>query len=99
MGKIAHFFIDVHIFPTDLVSFSTYILSSVMKNFFITYDLTLGERVRLERLSRNWRQIDLASKAGVQLADITALEKDRFLSKNRKRKILLALGLSEADNA
>ena len=55
--------------------------------------------MRLERLSRNWRQIDLASKAGVQLSDITAIEKDRYLSKNRKRKILQALGLSEADNA
>lgn len=70
-----------------------------MKNLFIAYDLTLGERVRLERLSRNWRQIDLASKAGVQLPDITSIEKDRYLSKNRKRKILQALGLSKAYNA
>ena len=70
-----------------------------MNNLFIAYNLTLGERVKLERLSRHWRQIDLASKAGAQLADITAIEKDRYLSKNRKRKVLLALGLSEADNA
>ncbi len=69
-----------------------------MKNLFIAYDLTTGERVRLERLSRNWRQIDLASKAGVQLADITTIEKERYLSKNRKRKILLALGLSDDGN-
>ena len=52
-----------------------------------------------QRLSRNWRQIDLASKAGVQLADVTAIEKDRYLSKNRKRKILQALGLSDAESA
>ena len=64
-----------------------------MKNLFIAYDLTLGEMVRLERLKRSWRQIDLASKAGVQMAYITAIEKDRYLSKNRKLKILRALGL------
>jgi len=66
---------------------------------FIAYDLTLGQTVRLERISRSWRQIDLASMAGVQLADITAVEKDRYLSKNRKNKILQTLGLSEAESA
>ena len=93
------FFIDVHIYPTDLVSFCIYIGISAMGKLFIAYDLSLGKRVRLERVLRNWRQVDLASKADVQLADITAIEKDRYLSKNRKRKILQALGLSEAENA
>ena len=67
---------------------------------FITFNTTLGQRVRLERMLRNWRQIDLASMAGVQLADITAIEKDRYLSKNRKLKILQTLGLeSEAESS
>lgn len=66
-----------------------------MKKLFIAYDLTLGQTVRLERLSRNWRQIDLASKAGVQLADVTAIEKNRYLSKNRRFKILRELEISD----
>jgi len=66
-----------------------------MDNVFIAYGLTLGERVRLERLSRNWRQIDLASKASVQLADVTAIEKNRYLSRNRKLKILRELTIPD----
>jgi transcriptional regulator with XRE-family HTH domain len=64
-------------------------------DIFIAFDLTLGRRVRLERLSRCWRQIDLASAANVQLADVTAIEKDRYLSRNRRQKILKTLGLNE----
>ena len=70
-----------------------------MKKLFIVYDPTLGQRVKPERLSRNWRQIDLASKAGVQLAGVIAIEKDRYLSKEHKGKILQALGFSAAASA
>jgi transcriptional regulator with XRE-family HTH domain len=70
-----------------------------MKKLFIAYDLTLGQRVKLERLSRHWRQIDLALRAGVQLAGVIAIEKDRYFSKEHKGKILQALGLSAAESA
>ncbi len=66
---------------------------------FTAYNISLGQKIKLERLARGWRQIDLASKACVQTADVTAIEKDRYLPKNRKRKILQALGLSETGNA
>jgi transcriptional regulator with XRE-family HTH domain len=58
-------------------------------------NLTEGQKVRLTRLSKRLRQVDLASLANVNLGDITAIEKDRFLRKSRKQRILQALGLSE----
>jgi DNA-binding XRE family transcriptional regulator len=58
-------------------------------------NLTEGQKVRITRLSKGLRQVDLASLAKVNLGDITAIEKDRFLRKSRKARILQALGLSD----
>ncbi len=68
-----------------------------MNGVAVFTNLTQGQKVRLMRLSRGLRQIDLASIAKVNLGDITALEKDRFLPKTRKLRILSALGVD--DNA
>jgi transcriptional regulator with XRE-family HTH domain len=69
----------------------------------ILSNLSEGQKIKLTRLSRNLRQIDVASLAKVNLADITAIEKDRYLCKSRRQRILQALGLlddqREAANA
>ena len=64
-----------------------------MNDIAIFTNLSEGQRVRLIRLSKGLRQIDLASLAGVNLADITAIEKDRYLQKTRKQRILSSLEL------
>jgi len=69
-----------------------------MNDIAVFTNLTEGQRVRLTRLSKGLRQIDLASLAKVNLADITAIEKDRYLQKTRKERILSALELLDNDN-
>jgi DNA-binding XRE family transcriptional regulator len=64
-----------------------------MNNIAVFSNLTEGQRVRLMRLSKDLRQIDLASLAKVNLADVTAIEKDRYLLKTRKERILAVLEL------
>ncbi|MDD5701308.1 MAG: hypothetical protein PHU23_04570 [Dehalococcoidales bacterium] len=67
-----------------------------MNEIVILSNLTEGQKVRLTRLSKGLRQIDLAALAKVNMGDICALEKDRYLRKSRKLKILEALGLLDA---
>lgn len=64
-----------------------------MSNIAVFTNLTEGQQVRLTRLSKGLRQIDLASLAKVNLGDITAIEKNRYLHKARKERILRVLGL------
>jgi len=61
-------------------------------------NLTQGQQIRLTRLSKGLRQLDLASMAKVNLSDITAVEKDRYLRKTRRERIMVALGLMPAVN-
>lgn len=64
-----------------------------MSDVFIVTGISEGEKARLTRLAKGLRQIDLASLAKVNVCDITALEKDRYLPRTRKRRILAFLGL------
>lgn len=64
---------------------------------FVAMGLTLGQQVRLARISRGLRQVDLACMAKVTIADIATLEHDRFLLKTHKRKILEFLGLEDTE--
>ena len=69
-----------------------------MNDIAVFTNLTQGQQVRLIRLSKGLRQIDVASIAKVNLADITAIEKDRYLRKTRKERILAVLGIdNESD--
>jgi len=70
-----------------------------MNGIAVFSNLTEGQRVRLTRLSKGLRQIDLASLAKVNLADITAIEKDRYLLKTRRERILSVLELDEETDA
>ena len=68
-----------------------------MNDIFIVTGISEGEKTRLTRLTKGLRQIDLASLAKVNVCDITALEKNRYLSRTRKRRILAVLGLLDDD--
>lgn len=69
-----------------------------MNDVFILTGVTEGEKVRLTRLAKGWRQIDLASQAKVNVTDVTALEKNRYLANTRKQRILRALGLLDEED-
>ena len=57
-----------------------------------------GQKVRLTRLSRGLRQIDVASMAKVNTIDMTRLEKDRYMLPMRRKRILAVLDLLDDDN-
>ena len=61
---------------------------------FIALDLSEGQRIRLTRLAKNLRQVDVASLARVTVSDVVNIEKDRFLPMVRRDKILDVLGLN-----
>ena len=69
-----------------------------MEDILILSNLTLGQKVRHMRLAQGLRQVDLASKAGIAIEEVIAIEKDRFLLPTRRKKILTILGLVDDDN-
>ncbi len=56
-------------------------------------NLTLGQRVRVVRVAKRWRQADLAAVAGVEQHEVSRLELDRRVRPNAIREILAALKL------
>lgn len=67
-------------------------------DIFITSGLSEGERIRLARLAKWLRQIDVASQAGVTVGEVCNCEKDRHVTPERKTRILKLLGLLGNDN-
>lgn len=65
---------------------------------FVTSGISKGEKIRLARLAKWLRQIDVASQAGVTIGEVTSAEKDRFVTPERKARILKVVGLSDADD-
>lgn len=63
------------------------------QDIFIALNMTEGQRVKLARIARGLRQVDVASQAKVAVCDVVCLEKDRYLLRKRKEKILKVLGL------
>ena len=59
----------------------------------ILEDLTLGRRVRLARVAKGLRQLDLASITGLNPADITHIELDRSVYPWKLNRVLKALEL------
>ena len=57
-----------------------------------------GQKARLTRLSKDLRQIDVASMAKVNTIDVTRLEKDRYVLPTRRKRILAVLGLLDDDH-
>ena len=69
-----------------------------MNDVFVVTGISEGEKARLTCLAKGLRQIDLASLAKVNVCDITVLEKNRYLPRTRKRRILAVLGLLDDNN-
>jgi len=61
-------------------------------------DVSEGQKVRLTRLAKGLRQIDVASMANVNTIDVTRLEKDRYVLPMRRKRILAVLDLLDDDN-
>ncbi len=59
----------------------------------ILEDLTLGRRVRLARVAKGLRQLDLASITGLNPSDITHIELDRSVYPWKLYRVLKALEL------
>ena len=55
-----------------------------------TRDIPLA--VRIERVRRRWRQIDLAVAVGVTQQDVSALERGCYVPPSRVQRILNVLG-------
>ena len=60
---------------------------------FLFEQLTLGEKARVVRVIRKFRQQELADRAGVSQAQVSSLERGEYVPLSIKRKILRALGL------
>jgi transcriptional regulator with XRE-family HTH domain len=67
-----------------------------MELLTFTEALTLGQRVRLLRIARRWRQVDLAAIAGVEQFELSRLELDRRVRPNVLKAVSEVLGLDAA---
>jgi transcriptional regulator with XRE-family HTH domain len=66
--------------------------------FFIATSVSPAMMIRLERIRRGLRQIDLAKKAGVTQTEVSALERGLYIIPAARSRILKALDLnSESD--
>ena len=61
--------------------------------FFVCTEVTPGMLIRLERTRRGWRQLDLAQAAGVTQAEVSPLERNRYVIPGVRRRIYQALEL------
>lgn len=69
-----------------------------MNDILVLDGLTLGQKVKLTRLSKGLRQIDVASQATVQPIDICRLEKDRHVRPTHLKRILAVLGMGDEND-
>jgi transcriptional regulator with XRE-family HTH domain len=67
--------------------------------FFIATNVSPALKVRLERIRRQWRQVDLAEKAGVTQAEISAFERGLYIIPSARRRVLVALDLLDEEAA
>lgn len=60
---------------------------------FFPFTVPLGTRIRVVRISRGWRQTDLAREALVSQAEVSALERGKYVCAVSECRILNRLGL------
>ena len=65
--------------------------------FVLAKYLEMGLQVRLIRVARGLRQVDLADAAGVSQADVSALERGKTISYCARLRILAALDWEEVN--
>jgi transcriptional regulator with XRE-family HTH domain len=65
--------------------------------FFIATNVSLALMVRLERIRRGWRQVDLAEKAGITQAEVSSLERALYVIPAARRRVLIVLDLLNED--
>jgi len=66
-------------------------------DFFIAMNVKPALIIRLERIRRGWRQIDLAEKAGVTQAEVSAAERGQYIVPAARRRIEHVLDLKSED--
>ncbi len=64
---------------------------------FVIKTPVLRIAVRLERIRRGWRQVDLAQKAGVTQAEISALERGQYVIPIVRRRVVEILDLETVE--
>lgn len=64
-----------------------------MEIFLFPGALTLGAKIRMARVGRHWRQVDLAGQAGVPQTAVSALERGLNIYPKAEKQILQSLGL------
>ena len=64
---------------------------------FLLFDreLSLGEKVRLIRLSKGWRQIDVAALVHCSPSDVSQLGRNCPVTTGVKLRVLAALGIED----
>jgi transcriptional regulator with XRE-family HTH domain len=66
--------------------------------FFIATNVSPAMMIRLERIRRGWRQVDLAERAGVTQTEVSALERGLYVIPVARHRILEALELTSEDD-
>ena len=61
--------------------------------FFIATNLNTGMLIRLERIRRGWRQIDLAEKADITQAEVSAFERGLYVTPAVRQRIAQTLDM------
>lgn len=69
------------------------------KDILVLTDISEGMKIRLLRLSKGLRQIDVASQANVQPIEITRLEKGRYVLPTHRKRILAVLGMDDGNES
>ena len=64
-------------------------------DIFVAIGVGPGLKIRLARIARGWRQVDLAFFAQVTQHDVSSLEKDYRTYPAARLRVLEALGLEE----
>ena len=60
-------------------------------------DLTIGEKVRVARVMRKWRQADLAQLSRTSQWSISKFETNKPISEEAMTRVLAAVGLMEGE--
>jgi len=84
---------------SHISNYEALILLLGMADVFILTNVAEGMKVKLMRIAKGLRQIDVAAAARVDCIDIIRLEKGRYVLPTRRKRILAILGLLDNEGA